>query len=353
MARLYKKVRQKVALPPGTLAEREDYAGRPVRISVFDYTEQGIEEKTDIKIEDCFGYKDTPSVTWINVEGINVDVIKKIDGHFGIHPLVAEDIINLGQRPKVEDYDDYVFIVIKMIYFDKNGEDLMAEQISLLVGSNYVISFQECEGDVFDPIRDRLRLAKGRIRSLGADFLAYALLDAIVDHYFVLLEKIGMKMEALEERLMTDGNQDQSRAIHRQKRDMVFLRKQIWPVREVLSSLRRDELKLFSDVTRVYLRDVYDHTIQVMDTVESFRDMLTGLHDMHMTVISTKMNEVMKVLTVFATIFIPLTFIAGIYGMNFDYMPELHWKWGYYVLLGLMTAAVFGMIFFFRKKKWL
>jgi magnesium transporter len=292
-------------------------------------------------------------VTWINIEGIDSEAIQKIDEHFGIHALVSEDIVCLGQRPKLEDYENYIFIVLKMIYFNQKVNDILDEQISLVLGPNFVISFQETEGDVFGPIRQRIREGKGRVRTMGADYLAYTLLDAVVDNYYVILEKCGDDIEALEDQIMEDPHKGIGQEIHQLKRDMIDLRKQIWPLREVIAGLQRNESRLIRKQTGVYLRDVYDHIIQVIDTVESFRDMLSGLHDIYLSSISNKMNEIMKVLTIFAVIFIPLTFIAGIYGMNFQFMPELQWKYGYFVVLGFMAFVGIGMLLYFKKKKWL
>ncbi|MBU0468499.1 MAG: magnesium/cobalt transporter CorA [Candidatus Omnitrophica bacterium] len=351
MSKLYKK-KKTIGHPPGTILDTQNL-NQKVIISVFDYDAKNVQEKNFEKIEDCFPFKDSPTVTWINIEGINSSIIKKIDEHYGIHPLVSEDIVSSGQRPKMEDYGDYIFIVLKMIYFNDKVHDIVDEQISLILGSNFVISFQEQEGDVFDPIRKRILEGKGRIRTVGTDYLAYTLLDAVVDNYYVVLEKKGDDIEKLEEEVMLNPSNSIGRKIHNLKRDMIYLRKQIWPLREVISALQRDESDLIKKQTGVYLRDVYDHTIQVMDTVDSFRDMISGIHDSYLSGISNKMNEIMKVLTIFAAIFIPLTFMAGVYGMNFEFMPELKWKYGYFVLLGLMASVGFGMLFYFKKRKWI
>ena len=352
MARLFKIVSTRPHSAPGTIAETEELRAAKARISVFDYTESAFEEKDLADIEHCFIYKERDSVTWINIEGMNLEVIRRLDDHFGIHPLVSEDIVHLGQRPKVEEYDDYSFIVVKMIYTPEGGGEIIAEQISLILGRNYVISFQERPGDVFDPIRDRIRKAKGRVRKMGADYLAYCLLDAVVDNYFLVLEKKGAQIEAIESLLLENSKKNIAPELHRHKSDVVFLRKQIWPLRELLGNLQREDNGLIGKTTALYLRDVYDHTVQVMDTIESFRDMLAGLHDIHLANISNRMNEIMKVLTMISTIFIPITFMAGLYGMNFDNMPELRWRWGYFILLGLMAAVAGMMLFFFKKKKW-
>lgn len=353
MSKVIKKISKNIGLPPGTLVHIGAGESEKVRISLIDYDEKTITEQQVEAIGDLFSFKDNPTVTWINIDGVHqTDIIQKIDTHFGVHPLVLEDIVNTGQRPKMEDYGDYIFVVLKMMYLDKKGGDIVSEQVSLILGANYVISFQEKEGDVFDTIRERIRESKGRIRKMGADYLAYSLLDAIIDYYFFIMEKLESDIEILEEELMTSVDQSMARGIHNIKRNMIFLRKQIWPLREVISGLQRSESKLIKKTTGIYLRDVYDHTIQVIDTIESFRDTLSVMHDIYLSSISNRMNEIMKVLTMFAAIFIPLTFIAGIYGMNFEFMPELKWKYGYFVILALMAGLGFGMVFYFKKKKW-
>ena len=354
MAKLITKISKTIGLPPGTVVHVGEEKTEKIRITLIDYDETNFKESQIESIEDVFSFKDKPTVTWINIDGVHqTDIIEKIDAHFEIHPLVLEDIVNTGQRPKMDDYGDYLFIVLKMIYLNNGGKDIASEQISLILGPNYVISFQETEGDVFDLIRDRIRTSKGRIRKMGADYLAYSLLDAIIDNYFVILEVFGEKIESLEERLMVNEDQNMAHRIHDIKRNMIHLRKQIWPLREVISGFQRNESKLIKKATGIYLRDVYDHTIQIIDTIESFRDTLSGLHDIYLSSINNKMSEVMKVLTMFAAIFIPLTFIAGVYGMNFEHMPELKWKYGYFGVLIIMLFLVTGMVIFFKRKKWL
>ena len=354
MARFIKRISKTVGLPPGTLVHVGEAKTAPVRMTLMDYSEAEVKEPRIDSIEDVFPFKDKPTVTWVNIDGVHqTDIIQKIDTHFGIHPLVLEDIVNTSQRPKMEDYGDYLFIVLKMIYRNQGGgRDSISEQVSLILGSNYVISFQEQEGDVFDTIRERIRGGKGRIRKMGADYLAYSLLDAIIDNYFVILEQLGLEIAELEDRLITTVDQSMSHGIHNIKRNMIYLRKQIWPLREVISGLQRNESHLIHKTTGIYLRDVYDHTIQVIDTIESYRDTLAGMHDIYLSSISNRMNEIMKVLTMFAAIFIPLTFVAGIYGMNFENMPELKWPFGYHLVLGVMATIGLGMVIYFKKKKW-
>ena len=348
-----RKVR-KTGLPPGTLIHVGEPKTTKVKITVIDYSDSDLEERQIDRIEECYTYREKPTVTWINVDGIHeVDIIEKIGTHYGIHPLILEDIVNTEQRPKLEDFEDYLFLVLKMLSFDEQQRAIKIEQVSLVVGPNYVLTFQEQEGDVFEPVRDRIRRAKGRIRKMGADYLAYALLDAIVDSYFVILEKIGDTIEELEEHLISQPDVKTLQSIHYLKREMIYLRRSIWPLREVTSSIARKESTLIKESTEIFLKDVYDHTIQVIDTIETYRDMISGMLDTYLSSISNRMNEVMKVLTIFAAIFIPLTFIAGIYGMNFTYMPELGWKWGYFVVLTVMALVVICMLVYFRRRKWL
>ncbi|MFH1848005.1 MAG: magnesium/cobalt transporter CorA, partial [Candidatus Omnitrophota bacterium] len=330
MTKFIKKVSHTIGLSPGSLVYVGEKKSEKPRISVLDYNQDSFREKAITDIEECFPFKESPTVTWINIDGLNnTDVIKGIGDHFGIHHLILEDIVNTSQRPRFEESDNYIFIVLKMLYFDDKENETMAEQVSLVLGPNYVISFQEKEGDVFDPIRERIRNNKGRVRKNGADYLAYALMDAIVDNYFAILERLGEKIEGMEDELVADPAIEKLQMIQNLKRDMIFLRKSVWPLREVISGLQRTESDLFSGFTTAYMRDLYDHAIQVIDIIESLRDMVSGMLDIYLSSISNKMNEVMKVLTIIATIFIPLTFVAGIYGMNFKFMPELGWRWGY------------------------
>ena len=354
MVKFIKRISKTAGRIPGELVHVGDRKADKVKISVIDYDEKIFQEKEIANIEEVFPFKDTPTVTWVNINGLHeISIIEKIGANFGMHPLTLEDIVNTGQRPKYEDFDRYIFIVFKMLMFDDIKKEIISEQVSLIFGSNFVMSFQEKEGDVFEPVRERIRNAKGRIRKMGADYLAYSLLDAVVDNYFSVLEKLGDKIEGMEEELVTNPKPQTSQAIHNLKRNTIFLRKSVWPLREVAGSLERSESKLIRKATHIFLRDVYDHTIQVIDTIETFRDMVSGLLDIYLSSVSNRMNEIMKVLTIFAAIFIPLTFIAGIYGMNFEFMPELKWKGGYFTLLGIMAAVGFGMLIYFRRKKWL
>jgi magnesium transporter len=346
---------QKTGLPPGTLM----HIGRPrtgkTRISVIDYDASGFIEQELDTVDACFPFREKPTVTWINIDGIHQpEVLEKLGACFGLHPLVMEDILNTEQRPKIESYPDYIYIVLKMLYLNETLNAVSIEQISLVVGRNYVLSFQEgIEGDVFNPVRERLRKENGKARVLGPDYLAYTLIDAVVDNYFSILEKIGEKIEIIEEKLVSNPSEVMVHQIHYLKREMIFLRKAVWPLREVISSMLRGDSPLVTDPTRLFLRDVYDHTIQVIDTIETYRDMISGMLDIYLSSVSNRLNSVMKVLTVIATIFMPLTFIAGVYGMNFRNMPELEWRYGYFMVWAAMAGIGLSMLYYFRKKKWL
>ena len=354
MLKLFRKTSKKAGLAPGTLVHDGDKKVEKAKITIIDYDAAQFQEKEVETIEECFPFRDTPTITWINIDGLHeVGIIEKIGKHFSIHPLILEDILHTGQRPKMEDFEDHIFLVVKMFYYDEKDNEIKMEQVSLLLGSNFVISFQEREGDIFNSIRERIRNHKGRIRRMKADYLGYALLDTIVDNYFIILEKIGEDIENMEEELVTRPTPETLQTIHNLKRELIVLRKSIWPLREVVNSLERGESPLINEATGVYLRDVYDHTIQVIDTIETFRDMVSGMLDIYLSSISNKMNEVMKVLTIIATIFIPLTFVAGLYGMNFEFMPELKWHWGYFAALLVMAVVAVLMVFYFRRKRWL
>ncbi len=354
MLKLIKKRSKKAGLPPGTLVHIGEKKAEALKITVMDYDEARFQEREIETIAECFVFKDAPTVTWINIDGLHrIEILEKLGECYGFHPLVLEDILNTDQRPKMEDYGDYLYVVLRMLKYNDQRSEIESEQVSLIIGQNFVFSFQEKQGDVFDPIRERIRNGKGRIRKMGADYLAYALLDSVVDNYFMIMEKLGETIEFVEEELVTQPVPETLQTIHRLKRELIFLRKAVWPLREVISSLERGELVLVKETTRIYLRDVYDHTIQVIDTIETFRDMISGMLDIYLSSVSNRLNSVMKVLTIIATIFMPLTFIAGIYGMNFKHMPELEWRWGYPMVWLLVAAISVFMLLYFKKKKWL
>lgn len=350
-----KRRSSKAGLPPGTLVHIGEKKTEKIVLSLMDYSEGRLEEKILEKPEDLCAYlKKQSTVTWVNVYGIHdVKTIEKLGEILGVHILVLEDVMNSRQRPKAESYDDHLFIVLKMIRYDLESSGLNVEQVSFILGKNYVLTFQEREGDVFDPIRDRIRNSKGRIRKAGADYLAYALIDIVVDHYFLALEGVGDELEGMEDVLIANPRTETLAAIHDKKRVMASLRKAVWPLRELVLALERSESGLIAKETEPFLRDVYDHIVQIIDMMETQRDTLSGFLDIYLSSVSNRMNEVMKVLTIIATIFIPLTFIAGIYGMNFEYMPELKWRWAYPAVWGAMIGLGLGMGAYFRKKRWL
>ena len=354
MSRIIKRRSKKAGLPPGTLVHVGERRAEKAKITILDYDEKNFEERVAKRVEDCFPFKDKPTVTWINIDGLHdIKIIEKLGKHFGLHPLLLEDILNTGQRPKMEDFESHIFVVLKMLYHDKEADEIVAEQVSIVLGENFVISFQEREGDVFDTIRERIRSGKGRIRKAGPDYLAYTLLDSIIDNYFIMLERLGERIEGMEDEVVDNPSKEALRNIHHVKGEMVFLRKSVWPLREVISGLERTESRLIDEKTNIYLRDVYDHTVQIIDTIESLKDTVSGIRDTYLSSISNRMNEVMKVLTIFASIFIPLTFIAGVYGMNFEYIPELGWHWGYFAVWAVMISAAMLMLLYFRRKGWL
>ena len=354
MLKFTKKVSKKSGTAPGTLMHIGEKKTDRVHITVLDYVADQLHEQELEIIEDALQFKDVPTATWLNVDGIHdIDLVEKIGKHFNIHPLTLEDIVNAVQRPKVEEFEDYLYFVLKMLHIDEETNAIRSEQVSLVLGNNFLISFQEVKEDVFEPVRERIRKGRGRIRKGGCDYLAYALIDAVVDHYFVILEKIGAVIETLEEDLLAEPTVETMQSIHDMKRELIYLRKQVWPTREVINTVAKGELPLVQENTGVFFRDVYDHTIQIVDTIESYRDVLSGMLDLYLSTISNRMNEVMKVLTIIATIFIPITFVAGIYGMNFKFMPELEWKWGYPAVWSLIVSIALVMLGFFRRKKWL
>jgi magnesium transporter len=354
MPRFIKRQLKKAGTSPGSLVHIGEQKVDETRITLIDYDGESLQERVLGGIEEAFPLKDLPTVTWINIDGLHeIDIIEKIGQHFNIHPLVLEDILNTGQRPKTEEFENLIFVVLKMLHYNKNSKNMGSEQFSLVLGSNFLLTFQEIQGDVFKTVRERIRRPKTRIRKSGCDYLAYALIDAIVDYYFVILEAIGDRIEDLEIQLLDNPTHDTLESIHEMKREMIYLRKQIWPIREIINSLVKSESSLIQEYMHIFFRDVYDHTVQIIDTIESYRDILAGMLDIYLSTLSNKMNEVMKVLTIIATIFIPITFIAGIYGMNFKFMPELEWRWGYAMVWGVIVVAAGIMIGFFKKKKWL
>lgn len=338
---------------PATVPTHGEDPDQQIKITVIDYDEHHFQEKEVGKISDCVPFRDTETVTWINIDGLgNPKLIDDLGKCFVIHPLILEDTFNTGQRPKMEDLDNYIYLTLKMLTYLDAEKEIKIEHISMIIGKNFLLSFQEDIGDIFDPVRERIR-KDGKIRKFGPDYLAYALVDAIVDNYFIVMEKLEEQVENLEEELVINPTPDSLQKINHLKKDMIFLRKSVWPLREMINNLEHSESPLIREPTKIYLRDVYNHSIQVIDTLETFRDMVSGMIDIYLSGLSYKMNEIMKVLTLIATIFIPLTFVVGLYGMNFKNMPEIDWEFGYYSVLIVMAIMVIGMLTFFRKKKWI
>jgi magnesium transporter len=349
-----RKQASQIGLPPGTAVYVGERKPEKTRIWVIDYDKERYVAKELEEVEECVKYKESPAMTWIRVVGLHqVDILERLGRCLGLHPLVIEDLLNTTQRPKIEDLGEYLFIVIKNAAYDEKTREVVSQQISIILGSNLVVSLQETEETIFGPILERIQNKRGNIRQMHSDYLAYTLLDAIVDNYFHVIEKFSTKIEILEDELVEDPTQQTLNEIHRLKRDMIVLRRSIWPIREVISHLDRGQFRLVNENIRIYIRDLYDHTIQVMETVETYRDMLSGMLDIYLSSVSNRMNEVMKVLTVITTIFIPLSLIAGIYGMNFQFMPELGMPWSYPVVIIVMLVIAVLMIAMFRQKKWL
>lgn len=354
MSRFLRKRSKKVGLPPGSLISLAEQLGEKVSISLIDYDSNSVTENKKATLKDCLISLESPSVTWININGIHdIQTVESLGRHFGLHPLMLEDIVTSGQRSKLDDYKKSIFIVLSLLKYNQEKQQVEDEQVSMILGPNYLISFEESPEDVFEPVRERIHKKNSRIIQRGADYLCYALIDCIVDHAFVILEKVDNQLEILEQKLLDTQTEAIMSDIQHVKHDIILLRKSVWPLREVINHFRRLETPLITDSTKLYMQDVYDHTIQVIDTIESFRDVSSGLLDLYLSNINLRMNEIMKVLTIVATLFVPLTFIASVYGMNFEYMPELHNPWGYYIILGLMGVTALVMLAFFRRKKWI
>ncbi|MEX0844781.1 MAG: magnesium/cobalt transporter CorA [Balneolaceae bacterium] len=349
----HKKRSKKPGEAPGTLKFTGEQRVDEVKVNLYDYDAEQLSEHDLTKIDASKPYLESPSKTWVNVTGLhNVDKLKEIWNYFELHPLIQEDIISTSQRAKIEEYPKHMFFVLRLMMVDENSRDLNVEQISIVLSNNSVLSFQESEYPVFEPVLHRLRNGAPRLRSNGPDYLAYALIDTIVDYYFKVLEHFGDDIEELEDKILADFDNTIPEQIHALRRKLIFFRKVVWPLRDNLNSLMRDESHLIQNDNKIYYRDVYDHLVQIIDGIENYRDMVIGMLDMHMSQVSNRMNEVMKVLTIIATIFIPLTFIAGIYGMNFESMPELAWKWGYPAVWGIIVAVTTGMVIYFKRKNW-
>lgn len=354
MSRLYSGgLGRKSGQAPGTLVHVGERHSPEVTLAMMDYTASELREMESLTLDEALSFRASKAVTWLNVTGLSdTSMVGTLCSHFGVHTLVQEDVLHTAQRPKVDIYEDHVFMVVKMIRYDEESRELDIEQVSLVLGDGFVMTFQEKEGDVFDPVRQRIRSGKGAVRTRGADYLAYALMDSVVDNYFIALEEMGEDIEEIETAVLDHPDNEVVASIHRLKRELILLRRAVWPLREGFGTLMRDSTPLVKPGTVPFLRDLHDHAFRVMDTVEAFRELVSGLLDVYLSSVGNRMNQVMKVLTIIATIFIPLTFIAGIYGMNFRHMPELAFPWAYPAVLALCLLIALGMIIGFRRKGW-
>jgi magnesium transporter len=339
---------------PGTVVYIGDERTDPVTISCIRFNPHSADAPKQVAASEVVPPLNGEGIVWYTIDGVHDAALLGVIGErFGIHSLVLEDIANTKQRPKIEDFDEYIFVAMKMITFDEEAKELIAEHVSFILGDGYVLSFLENEGDVFDAVRQRIASSKGRIRKMKSDYLVYALMDSVVDNYFTVLEDLGDRIDEVEDEVVESPTVHTLRTVHRLKRELIYLRRSVWPMREVVNTLLRDESELVREETRVYLRDLYDHTIHVIDTVETMRDIVAGMLEVYLSSVSNKLNQVMKVLTVMSSIFIPLTFVAGVYGMNFKYMPELEWSYGYpAIMCGMLFVAV-ALLVMFRRKEWL
>ena len=352
--RLIPTRKKQVGSAPGTLVYTGPEPLEPVGVSLIEYDEDHVDERVLPLDSDFHDLAASSRLTWINVDGLSdLELIRGLGSAFDLHPLVLEDLVSTGQRPKAEEYDEYFFLVLRMLTMGPDRRSVLSEQVGIVLGSGFVLSFQERAGDVWKEVRERIRGKGARIRSRGADYLAYALIDAVVDHYFHVLEAMAEAVEELEVEVLEAPTTETMHQIHKLRQEMLVVRRAIWPLRDLTNALIRTESELIEARTEIYLRDVYDHSVQVMDTSETLRDVTSGLMDLYLSSVSNRMNEVMKVLTIMASVFIPLTFLAGIYGMNFENMPELSWPWAYPTLLAVMIVVGVGLIYLFKRRDWL
>jgi len=352
MKSIRQKRSNKTGLSPGSLVHVGREYEEKSKITFIRYNEAIFEEKEVASISDLLREKNNEGIVWINVDGLDAKLIEDIGGIYDLHPLILEDILNTDQRPKTEDLGNYIYIVLKNFH-NQDNVNSPSEQVSIILGEKFILTFKEKETSLFDPIRERLRGNKGRIRKTGPDNLAHALIDNVVDNYFFVLEELEERIEYLEDELVRQTTPVNLQAIHSLKRELILLRKTLWPLREAISTLERSDSGLITASTHIYFKDIFDHIIAIIDTVDTYREMLSGMLDIYLSTVSNRLNEVMKVLTIIATIFMPLTFLAGVYGMNFKYMPELEWRFGYFGILGIMIGVALLMIKYFKNKKWL
>ncbi len=346
---------KKAGLPPGTIVYIGENRESKSEIDIFNYSEKIFNERKIDTFDACLKYLNNETITWVNIEGIhNIDIIKSLGKEFNINNLVLEDMANTNQRAKISEFSGYIYIILKMLSYNEVNKQVESEHVSIIFAENYVITLQEgTEGDVFRPVRERLRVESSYIRKLGSDFMVYSLLDVIIDNYFVIMEKIGEEMEFIDEELINNPTPSTLDQIYSLKREILYIRKCIWPLREIINKIERDESSFIKDKTKIYFRDVYEHAIQAIDTIETYRDIISGMMDLYLSSISNKMNEIMKVLTIIGTIFIPLTFIVGVYGMNFEYMPELKMHYSYPVVWLIMLILGIFMLIMFRRRNWI
>ncbi len=349
------KRRKKAGLPPGSVVFTGNKKVEKILIHYLQYDSEHFEQEVlDNHAETVFRQSSEDKVDWYDIRGIHdVELIQLLGRTFHIHPLVLEDVADVHQRPKFEEYEKGNFISIRGLKFDKSENKVLTEQVTIYFKKGFVATFQETDSDLFDLIRQRIKNGKGKIRQRGADYLAYAIIDVLVDHYYVVLDEIEEVIEYFEDEVISNQDANIKGEIHNLKKELLVLRKSISPLREAIGRFSKTESSFVEDSSLVFIRDLYDHTIQIMDMVETYRDMLNGLQDLFLTEVSFRMNKVMQLLTLISTIFIPLTFLAGIYGMNFSHMPELQWEYGYFVLLGVMVVIFVALLFYFRKKRWI
>lgn len=354
MARFFKKREEIIGLSPGSLVFIGNKKVENIRIRVIDYDGAQLTEEQLKDIAEGGEFRKTNTVTWINIDGLHdLALMKEIGETFDLHPLLLEDILNTGQRPKLEEFENCLFLVLKMLRFDNGKQMILAEQLSMVLGDTFLLTFQEQPGDVFEPVRERIRKQKGRIRGSGTDYLAYALLDTVVDNYIFIIERLGEKIEDLEDEVLEKADTAVMEKINTFKREMNFLRKSVRPAREAIMPLSKLDSKFIHDQTVPFIKDLQDLVTQATEAIDTYRDMLSDQLNLYNSAVSNRMNDIMKVLTIFAAIFIPLTFIAGIYGTNFEYLPELKFKYSYFIFWGVMVGVTAVMLIYFKKKKWL
>jgi magnesium transporter len=351
--KIKKKSTSKIGLPPGSIVYLGERKVEKVTITLTEYDEKDCDQYEIKSVEEIDPFTDTPQVTWVSVCGLHeTDFLKQIGEKFKVHPLVLEDILNTDTRPKIEITDNYLFVVMKLITFNPEQKIMESEQVSFILGRTFLFSFSEKTDDIFNPVKERIKGQLGKIRKRGSDYLLYTLMDIVVDHYFLALDKVDERIELLDDEVINNTDKSQIENIYHLRNLLLMIRRSIWPSREIVSQLIKDESDLIDESTEPYLRDLYDHTIHINETIEQQREITNGLMEIYLSMMSNRMNEVMKVLTVIATIFIPLTFIVGIYGMNFPNMPEMEWPWAYFAVWGIMIGVTLLMLFYFKRKKW-